>query len=219
MSDEKGRLTAWERWELADFDAPAKPKTPEPETPAQPPIVLPTAEEIERIYQEAQEQGRTQGHDEGLKKGYEEGQAKAHAEAQRLAQLGDRLETALARFDSEVGDELLGLAVELARQVVRREIQAHPDTLLNVVREALEQIPHQHATLYLNPEDASLVRSYLGEQLAHFGHRILEDARLTRGDCKVEAGGSAIDATVATRWRRVLESLGFEDAWQPPAEP
>jgi flagellar assembly protein FliH len=220
MSDDKGRLTAWERWELADFDAPAKPKpAPEPEAPPQPQVVLPTAEEIERIYQDAQEDGKRQGYEEGSRKGYEEGQAKAREEAQRLGRLADRLETALSQFDGEVGEELLSLAVELARQVVRREIQAHPDTLLNVVREALEQIPHQHATLYLNPEDASLVRSHLGEQLSHFGHRILEDARLTHGDCRVESGGSAVDATVATRWRRVLESLGLDDAWLPPAEP
>lgn len=226
MSDDKGRLTAWERWELADFDAPKEePKPapveppPEPQPEPQPQIVLPTAEEVERIYQEAQEQGKRQGYEEGSRNGYAEGQAKAHEQAQRLARLAERLETALAQFDGAVGDELLALAVELARQVVRREIQAHPEALLDVVREALEQIPHQHATLYLNPEDASLVRSYLGEQLAHFGHRILEDARLERGDCKVEAGGSAVDATVATRWRRVLESLGLDDAWKPPAEP
>lgn len=220
MSADKGRLTAWERWELADFDEPPpKSAEPPPETPAEPQIKLPTAEEIERIYQEAHEQGRRQGYEEGSKSGYEEGRTKAHEQAQRLALLGDRLENALAQFDSEVGGELMALAVELAREVVRREIQAHPETLLDVVREALEQIPHQHATLYLNPEDASLVRSYLGDRLAHFGHRILEEASLERGDCKIEAGGSAIDATVATRWRRVLESLGLDDAWKPPAEP
>ncbi len=221
MSADKGRLTAWERWELADFDTP-KTKPAGKDVPAGPQVALPTAEEIERIYQEAQEQGRRQGLEEGAKtgfeQGFEQGQIKAREQAARLAQLGDRLETALAQFDGEVGDELLALAVELARQVVRREIQAHPESLLEVVREALEQIPHQHATLYLNPEDASLVRSYLGDQLAHFGHRILEDARLGRGDCKVEAGGSTVDATVATRWRRVLESLGFDDAWKPPQE-
>lgn len=224
MSADKGRLTAWERWELADFDSP-KPRAAEsqPAAPPEPQVALPTAEEVERIYHEAQEQGRRQGYDEGTQKGYEEGyaqgQAKARQEAERLGQLVERLETALGKLDSEVGEELLGLAVELARQVVRSEIRAHPETLIQVVREALEQIPHQHATLYLHPEDAALARSYLGDQLSHFGHRILEDARLERGDCRIEAGGSAVDATLATRWRRVLEGLGLEDAWHPPAEP
>jgi flagellar assembly protein FliH len=86
--------------------------------------------------------------------------------------------------------------------------------VLNVIREALAQLPHLHAAIFLNPEDASLARSYLGDQLTHAGHRIHEDPKLARGDCVLEAGGSHIDATVATRWRRTLEGLGLGDAWQ-----
>ncbi|MGE5467265.1 MAG: flagellar assembly protein FliH [Ignavibacteria bacterium] len=220
MSDDKGQLTAWERWELADFDTPkaaAKPAD-KAKAPVEPEVKLPTAEEIERIYQEAQEQGRSQGFEEGRKAGYEEGQAKARDEAARLARLGERFAGSLSQFDAAVADELLALAVEFARQVVRQEIHAHPESLLTVIREALEQIPHQHATVRLNPEDASLARSYLGDQLAHFGHRILEDAALVRGDCIVESGNSHVDATVATRWRRVLDGLGMDAAWQPKDE-
>lgn len=216
---DKGQLTAWERWELAEFDS-AMRKPAAVKQPAEPQVVLPTAEEIERIHEEARQQGYQQGLAEGSQTGYQEGQAKAHAEAQRLAQLAGRLEAALVELDVGVADELLALSVELARQVVRREIQAHPETLLVVVREALEQIPHQHAAIYLHPEDASLIRSYAGDQLTHAGHRILEDGKLARGDCIVESGGSHVDATVATRWRRVLEGLGLEGAWAPPpAEP
>jgi flagellar assembly protein FliH len=210
---DEGKLTAWERWELAEFDGttrkPAAAK-PEPEKPAQPEVVLPTAEDIERIHQEA--------HRQGYQAGYSEGQAKARNEAERLGRGATKLETALAGLDAGVADELLALALELARQVVRGEISARPETLLDVVREALEQLPHQHAAIYLNPEDASLARSYLGDQLTHAGHRIHEDSKLARGDCVLEAGGSHLDASVATRWRRVLEGLGIENAWQPPVE-
>lgn len=203
-----GRLTAWERWELADFDAPA-PKAeikPEPEPPPpEPTVVLPTAEDVERIFQQA--------HDEGRDAGYKEGQAKASDEAKRMASAVVKLDRAMAELDSGVADELLALALELARQVVRREIAAHPEVLLDVVREALAQLPHQHASIYLHPEDASLLRSYMGEQLAHAGHRILEDVKLARGDCVLEAGGSHLDASVATRWHRVLENLGLDSAW------
>jgi len=118
--------------------------------------------------------------------------------------------------------ELLALAVELAREVIREEITARPETLLTVVREALLQLPHQHAAIYLHPDDASLLRSYMGDQLAHAGHRIHEDFKLARGDCVLEAGGSQIDATVGMRWQRVLESLGVASAWQstpPPKAP
>jgi len=216
---DEGKLTAWERWELAEFDGngvrkPTAKQAPEKQ-PTEPEVVLPTAEDIERIHQEAHKQG----HEAGFQEGYQEGQAKAKNEAERLGRAAGKLEAALVELDSGVADELLALALEVARQVVRREIGAHPEVLLDVVREALGQLPHQHAAIYLHPEDASLVRSYLGDQLAHAGHRIHEDLKLARGDCVLEAGGSHLDASVTTRWRRVLESLGLDNAWTPPKEP
>ncbi|MDP2808800.1 MAG: flagellar assembly protein FliH [Rhodocyclaceae bacterium] len=202
---EEGKLSAWERWELASFDAPGAPGMPgrKPGKPAQEEVVPPTAADIDRIRQQARDEG------------YQEGQGQAQDEAARLAQAATRLEQALAGLDRQVADELLALAVEIARQVVRGELVARPEAILDVVHEVLAQLPHQHAAIYLHPDDASLVRSWQGDALTHAGHRIHEDARLNRGDCLIEAGGSQIDASVATRWRRVLEGMGIESAWKP----
>lgn len=206
---------------MADFsgkDTPGK----DAEEPSEPELTLPTAEDIERIHAEAHRQGYEHGHQQGTKEGHEAGyaagQAVAREEARRLTGAAERLESALSRIDAEVADELLALAIEIARQVARAELRARPDAILNVVREALSQLPHQHAAIFLNPEDASLLRSYMGDQLTHAGHRIHEDIKLQRGDCVVEAGGSHLDATVATRWRRALENLGIESAWNADGE-
>lgn len=234
-------LTAWERWELASFDAPEKLPLPQKD------VVLPTAADIEHVHQQARdegyregrqagyeegieegrraghEEGRQAGHEEGLKAGHaeglqaghEEGRSRAQDEAGHLARAATQLDQALAELDRQVADELLALAIEIARQVVRGELVARPEAILDGVREALAQLPHQHASIYLHPDDASLVRSWAGDALAHAGHRIHEDARLQRGDCLIEAGGSQVDATVSTRWRRVIENLGLSGAWVP----
>jgi len=201
---------------------------------------LPTAEAIEAIFEQAREEGYTLGYavgrEEGFAAGKEEGlaageaaglqagqaridaeQAALQAEAAKVAVLAGRLEDRLGRLEHEVADELLALAVELARQVVRGELAARPAALIRVVREALAQLPHQHAVVWLHPQDAALVRAQIGEMLQHAGHRVHEDAALERGDCLIEAGGSQLDATLATRWRRVLEQLGLDAVWA--AEP
>lgn len=222
---EPSNLTAWERWELASFDEARQKKSPAPAAPPPPAeevvpeVRLPTAEEIEQIHQQARDEGFRVGKEEGHQAGFKEGQTKGLAEAQRLAKAAAKLEKALGDLDAAVADELLALALEVAREVVREEISARPEHLLAVVREALSQLPHQHAAIYLHPEDASLLRSYMGDQLTHAGHRIHEDFKLARGDCVLEAGGSQVDATVAMRWRRVLENLGIASAWQPIAVP
>jgi flagellar assembly protein FliH len=200
-------MTAWERWELSSLDA--EPPPPSASTEAEP--VPPDRAEIERICAEARQ--------EGYEDGYAAGQAAARQEAVRLAKAADGMAQALAELDQQVADELLALAIEIARQVVRSEIAAHPDSIIGVVHEALAQLPHQHATIYLHPEDASLVRSYAGDQLTHAGHRILEDAKLKPGDCLLESGSSQIDASLPTRWRRVIENVGFIDAWNGRERP
>lgn len=224
----KEKLTAFERWELADFAPDAKPRaaTKPPsaggatatakasakagaEAPgqagAEPPIRLPTADELEQIRQEAQRAGYAAG--------YEEGTARARMEALRLHTLVENFNHAFAEIDAQVSRELLALALEIAGQVVRQTLKVKPEVVLAVVREALAQLPHQHASIYLHPEDASLVRSYIGDQLTHGGHRILEEAGVARGGCRVEAAGSQVDASVELRWRRVLESLGMGSDW------
>jgi flagellar assembly protein FliH len=198
----KENLTAWQRWELGGLDQPKSATAPQHKSAS---TRLPTAEEVEHIHRDA--------HKQGFDAGYEEGTARARMEALRLHTLVEHLDQALGEFDQQVAEELLALSLEIARQVVRQTIAARPTVILDVVREALLQLPHQHAALYLHPEDASLVRSYLGDQLAHAGHRIFEEAGIARGGVRVEAGGSHLDADLATRWQRVIESLGASGNW------
>jgi flagellar assembly protein FliH len=218
-------MSAWERWEMASFDPP-KPAAPEPvpvETEAPPPPVeepapapepavkLPTAEEVEAIYSQARE--------EGYRVGFNEGQQSALAEAQKLGALVQKLDEAILGMESEVADELLALGLEIARQVVRETVRLQPEAILSVVKEALLQLPHQHAVIYLHPDDAELVRIHIGDQLAHAGHRIQDDPALARGDCTINAGSTHVDATLASRWERVVAGLGSTLSLDTPEEP
>jgi flagellar assembly protein FliH len=212
---------AYRRWEPPSFDAPRAPESdpppapeaepesaapppaplaPAPQEPPPPTVRLPTAEDIERIHDAAQK--------EGYAAGYEEGTARGRMEALRLNTLVECLDQALGNIDTEVAEELLALAIEIARQMVRRSLKQDRQVIVDIVKEALQQLPQNHALIHLHPEDATLVRHHLGEQLAHVGNRVIEDERVNPGGCRVEAAGSQIDATVQTRWRRILENLG-----------
>lgn len=216
-------------WQMPVFDTPETESAPAPEPtveadPAPPPAMaqeeaaaadtddetpapfrFPTADDIEKLQQEA--------HREGYAAGYEEGTARVRMEAMRLHSVVEQLEEALAALDNSIAREVLNLGVEIARNVVRQTIRVNPEVVVAVVREAINQLPHQHTAIYLNPEDASVVRSHIGDQLTHAGHRIFEDGAIARGGCKVESGGSQIDATVPTRWDRIVESLVDGAEW------
>ena len=214
----KEQLTAYQRWELAAFDeAQAAPDSPQGDkleaTPAADAIQLPTAEDIERIHNEAHEAG----YEAGRAAGYEEGLALAKQEAEHIAALGENLRQSLGALDQEVAEELLAVAVEIASQVLRQSLKVSPELLLPVVREAVAAMPlhHGHPALFLNPADAAMIRQHLGEQLAHNGWRIIEDGSVEAGGCRVEPGASEVDATLATRWKRVLEAIGTSAEWLP----
>ncbi len=170
-----------------------------------PDIHLPTAEDIERIHEEARK--------DGYAAGYEEGTARGRMEAMQFHGLVQGLENSLTSLDREVAEEVLALAIEVARQMVRHSLEVHPESVAEMIREALLQLPQTHAQVHLNPEDLAMVRDYLGDQLTHAGHRLVEDASVTRGGARIDATASQIDATVQTRWRRIMDNLGRSVAW------
>ncbi len=198
MSDViKSGLTAYQRWELPSFD------TPQPGADSIHASRLPTAAEFEQMQQQAR--------DEGYQAGYAEGAQKA----QRMSELLAALEKELQQVDQEITQGLLDLALEVAKQMVQQALKVKPELLLEVVRQAISELPHfsQQARLLLHPADAELVRENMGEQLMHSGWKIFEDAQIERGGCRLETAHSQIDASLATRWKRVVSSIGQEDTW------
>jgi len=187
----------------------ARPPDPQPEAP--PPIQLPTAADIEAMFEDA----RRDGHAVGYEEGYEQGVQQARDEAARLGGLADGLDEALTRLDEDISEEVVALAIELARRMVRHTLTEQPSAVVDIVRAALAQLPQAHARIHLNPDDAALLSQHLAEQPGNAHHTIVEDDTVSRGGCRVAGATSEIDATVETRWRRILEGLGRSDtAWQ-----
>jgi flagellar assembly protein FliH len=189
---ESAAQTAFERWELPAVEGHS----------AAPRNVLSTRE-LETIQKRAW--------DEGLARGEQEGRA-------RSAQLAERLEAILAamsrpfqEFNDLAEQELMMLAKTLARGMVRRELRADPGEIIPVVRDALALLPSgaREITVRLHPEDAQLARSVLQSDGANRPWRIVDDAVLTRGDCRVTTETSQIDATLETRLNALLaETIG-----------
>jgi len=224
MSSFKG-FTAEELASLAPWKLPVMGE-PEEEPPAvveeeteYPP--MPTAEEIEAMqrqayeearaegYSEGSERGYRDGHEKGYRQGYEEGRANAASLAQRLKELVDCLSEPLAQVDDRVEQELVVLAIAIAKQLIRRELKTEPGEIVAVVRQAMAILPSgaRKIALHIHPDDVELIRSALA--LDELGPRwkIVEDPLLTRGGCRVTTDSSNIDATVEKRLASVIARL------------
>jgi flagellar assembly protein FliH len=169
---------------------------------------------------EAEEQQRIRTlHEEARKLGYEEGQEQARAamqqETKRMRQLTESFGAALDSLDFRLADQVLNLALDVAKQVIAGELAARPEHILEVVNLALRQMAEttREARLLLNPEDAQLVRNILNDLLDKSRLRIVEDARIVRGGCLIETLQGDLDATLQTRWRQVISVLGSNRNW------
>ncbi len=184
-----------------------------------PALDYPTEEELAAIREEA----RQQGYDAGFKAGHEEGMAQAldeqrAATEQALApirDIADNFSTALREADQAISNEVLELALHLAKGMLKNALRVKPELILPVVREAIEYLPvlQQPALLILNPEDAAVVRDSIAEELDKGGWRVIDDPTIERGGCKVDTASNQIDATVASRWQRLSLALGKDIDW------
>jgi flagellar assembly protein FliH len=151
----------------------------------------------------------------GYRAGYAAGEAAVRETGARLAQLAASLDRELAGREDQLAQDLLDLALDVARQVLRTEIKARREAMLPAVREAMDCLPQsaQGAQLLVHPSDVDLVRGHVGDDVASGSWRIVEDHRVEPGGCRIVAPHCDIDATLSTRWKRVMAALGRDASW------
>jgi flagellar assembly protein FliH len=176
-------------------------------TPQQPQRVvadkLPTADEVASIEQQARE--------EGLRAGL----AEARAGNERTAALLAGVPVAVARMEREIADAVVKLAVDLARQIVRESLTVKPELIVPVVSEAISGIARsaEPGGIHVHPDDLAILQERLGDALAHGNWKAFGDERVQRGGCRIEFTGGQVDASIATRWQRVMAQLDRQDDW------
>jgi flagellar assembly protein FliH len=126
-----------------------------------------------------------------------------------LDQLLESLPEQLASADKRIGEDLLDLAISLAQALIKNTLELDREAILPIVTEAIGMLPvvQQPAQLFLHPDDDETIKIHQGSELEKAGWRIISDANITRGGCKLETAHNLIDATVATRWQRLSEAL------------
>lgn len=168
----------------------------------------PTLRELEAIELAARE--------EGYANGLAEGRADAQLQLQsRVAQLEALYTAAVHPFnllDEQTEEALALLAIQVARQVIGRELALDPALIAQTVRQAAALLPAAQRELHvhLHPDDLLLLRE-LGTAESHW--QLHADPSLGRGDCRLESGRSQLDARMETRLATVIDAvLGDERA-------
>lgn len=146
-----------------------------------------------------------QAAEELKKKGYDDGYQEG------LAQLNERilaLDNEKKRLRHEMNQLILPLALKAAKKIVAGELQAHPETIVNIVLQALAPVMQNHKiTIYVNKADKELLESEkpkLKEKLEQVESlSIKERDDISAGGCMIETESGIINATIENQWRGI----------------
>jgi len=166
-------------------------------------VRLPTAAEVQELQ------------DQAIREGYASGLAEVQAQASAFASLAQALADSRTQLEDALSEEVLALALKVASQVLRTSLKVKPELVLPVVREAIRLLPSAQgdATIAINPLHAELVETHLAEELKSGAWRVVADESVAPGGCRIETASGAVDATLKTRWERVIATLGAKHEW------
>lgn len=214
------------REELGDFASwkpgafqggPARPGTPPPPPPAAP--AEPTAAEWQARVQAARQAGYQDGYRDGLAALENFKQAFAQQATAQIGMLLDSFDHQLQGLDAQIAEVLAASAVQLARQVLRAELQQHPAVVARVAAEAVGAVmlSARHIAVHVHPQDLPLVAEGAEEALQARGARLQADEAVQRGGVMVVSDVGSIDARIGTRWAQAVAALGSEMPLEDPA--
>jgi flagellar assembly protein FliH len=210
----KEKQTAYQRWEMASFDD-TRSKAKDTQSLAN--VELAALREQARLqgYAEGKEQGHAEGRQSGYAAGLEEGRSEAAREIACLQHLAENFRSELTQANEVIAQDMLSLALDLAKAMLKTALQVRPELVLPIVSEAVRYLPtlQQPAILYLHPMDAQFVQRAMEAELSKAGWRIAEDTHMERGGCRIETGSNQIDAATPVRWQRIAAALGQQSDW------
>lgn len=160
--------------------------------------------------QAARQAGYQDGYRDGLVALESFKQAFATQMSAQLGALVTAFDAEFAQLESSIADAVAASAAALARQVVRSELTTRPELVASVAAQAIEAVllSAKHIRVHVHPADLPLVQQGAADALAARGARLLPDASLSRGGCRVESDLGRIDASIETRWAQAAATLG-----------
>ncbi len=171
-------------------------------------IVTEGRESLKQIEEEAFRQGWQDGYEEGKREAEDEYDAKL----KEAAGLVEKAHEERRRIVAGSEDEVVQLAVAVARKIIGREMAANPDIIVDIVKRAIQKTTdREELTVRVNPDNLEsalnaqdeITRSVKGIRKMKF----LADPTVAPGGCVVETSNGTVDARVERQLSEIEQAL------------
>jgi type III secretion protein L len=117
-----------------------------------------------------------------------------------------QFEKELRKIRHEMQKAILPIALKAAKKIVGTELQSHPETIVDIVMQALEPVKQNHKIkIFVHKDDKDALEKEKGvikeifESLQSLS--IQERSDITPGGCIIETESGIINATIENQWR------------------
>lgn len=151
--------------------------------------------------------------DSAAKEGYKAGIEKAQAEIAEVR--NSIIEFLKAKQDvfEYIAPDILEISVEIARKIVKKEIEQDPEMVLRTIMDVLKTVSRDESkiTIKVNPEQVSLTKEHIPSILSSVGldirTNITADDTIDIGGCIVQTNNGIVDATITTQLEIIKEAF------------
>lgn len=148
------------------------------------------------------------GFAQGERAGAEAANTRGEAMLRRLTQTLEEVTGLRAQMIRETEQQMVRLALAVARRIVHREVSLDQDLLIAIARVALDRLGESaHVTVRLNPEDYDATAKARSAQWTGTQISVAADARVPRGGCRVESDFGMLDAGVDAQIQELAHAL------------
>lgn len=176
---------------------------------------VPDEERLATIEREAFAKGYQQGERAGL----EAGSARTEAMLRQLTQTIEELAHLRKAMIRQTEEQMVRLALAMARRVVRREIALDKDFALAMARVALDRLGERTSTtIHLHPDDYAVAAGRKVEDWAGAHVSVVSDPAVTRGGCVVDSDLGMVDGTIEAQFDEIARAVLVHGPSEPDPE-
>ncbi len=152
------------------------------------------------------------GYEQGERAGTEAAGKRGEAMLRRLSDTLTELTSLRASMIRQTENQIVELALAVARRVVHREVSLDRNLMIAIVRVALDRLGESaHVTVRLHPEEFEATGAARVAEFAGSDITFVPDARVGRGGCRVESDMGMLDASVDAQIQEIARALLGED--------
>ncbi len=152
------------------------------------------------------------------RKGFEEGHnaaaqtlaAQVEAMQMKLARSIEELTGSRLRYRRQAEQDIVSLALAVARRILHRELTVAPEALLGLVKAALDKIEAREIErIRVSRGDAAMLTQFFGQMGLPQRIEVIPDAGLAPGGVLIESARGVLDASVDSQLAEI--ERGFAD--------